>query len=520
MSRWIDRSLLLLDFMHSAAPRLSLSMLLLVAAALPVGGFLFSRREVTVREERDLRPLRQYAAELQNDLNALEQTYERHLSELAAQVSPDDRIAVANACDAISGVEQCSFLYRGGGMAEVHVRGVGVPLGKYSIPTFSTPSQVKPEDFTPLSPESYFDQSASDHGWSELPGRPLYFWRLRHPTLMVALTIDPAIVRGTVQSWLTQWRESHPLPPSSARQALLSADTPDTESQAPDWEQPLTSRFGGWRLVSWDARRTEVHRDRSTLVAATTLAFLLAGMAVFIHAQQRRAWRQAQQRVSFVNSVSHELRTPLTNMLLNLDLVAESLGEEEPDSARRLALVREEAGRLSRLIENVLSFTRKEQGNAPPLRPSACHPAQVVDAVLAQFGPALQRRGITVTRQHEGADDDAGLDSDALSQIVANLLSNVEKYAAGVPARVNTLQSAESFVLRVHDGGPGIPQKAAESVFEPFTRLQDAVSEGASGTGLGLAIARDLATRLGGSLELDPSERGACFVLRLPWSPL
>lgn len=505
--------------MHSAAPRLSLGLLLLVAVALPAGGFLFSRREVTVRQERDLRPLRQYAAQLQSDLNALEQTYEKHLIELAGQVSPDDRIGIANACDAISGVVQCSFLYRGGGVAEVHVRGLGVSPGKYPIPTFTTPSQVKPDDFTPLIADRYLGQSVSNHGWIELPGRPLYFWRQRNPTLMVALTIDPAIVRATIQSWLTQWQESHPMPPSSARQALLSTDTPDTERHAPDWEQPLTSRFGTWRLVSWDARRTVVHRDRSTLIAATSLALLLAGLAIFIHAQQRRAWRLAQQRVSFVNSVSHELRTPLTNMLLNLDLVAETLGEEQPDTARRLNLVREEAGRLSRLIENVLSFTRKEQGSAMPLHPSDCHPAQVVDAVLAQFGPALQRRGITVTRQHEGPDN-ARLDGDALSQIVANLLSNVEKYAPAAPVRVNTSQSADSFFLRVHDGGPGIPQKAAQSVFEPFTRLQDAVSEGASGTGLGLAIARDLAARLGGSLELEPNERGACFVLRLPLSPL
>jgi len=65
---------------------------------------------------------------------------------------------------------------------------------------------------------------------------------------------------------------------------------------------------------------------------------------VFVYVQQQRAHRLAVQRVSFVNRVSHELRTPLTNMLLNLDVVEDSLPETEKQPASRLALVREEAG--------------------------------------------------------------------------------------------------------------------------------------------------------------------------------
>jgi signal transduction histidine kinase len=73
--------------------------------------------------------------------------------------------------------------------------------------------------------------------------------------------------------------------------------------------------------------------------------------------------------------------------------------------------------------------------------------------------------------------------------------------------------------LRVSDGGPGIAEKDAERVFEPFERLDDRVAAGVSGAGLGLSIARELARRMGGELKLVTMEKGACFVFNLPLPP-
>jgi len=197
-------------------------------------------------------------------------------------------------------------------------------------------------------------------------------------------------------------------------------------------------------------------------------------------------------------------------MLLNLDLAAEHVPES---SVGRLALVREEAGRLGRLIENVLTFSRGEQGKLS-LRAHACRPADVLGSVLAQFAPSFERRQITVRR--EGNDATCVLDADALAQVAANLLSNVEKYAPGCEVTVFARCEDERLTMRVADTGAGIPAHAADRVFEPFERLDSRVNEGASGTGLGLAIARDLATRMGGTLRLLPSQRGATFELSVP----
>ncbi|HSI63814.1 MAG TPA: ATP-binding protein, partial [Candidatus Saccharimonadia bacterium] len=98
------------------------------------------------------------------------------------------------------------------------------------------------------------------------------------------------------------------------------------------------------------------------------------------------------------------------------------------------------------------------------------------------------------------------------------LLSNVEKYAPGVPVEIHTSQSDASFKLSVRDEGPGIPVADAGHIFRPFVRLDDRVTAGVTGTGLGLSIALELAERMGGSLRLERRENGACFVLEVPFA--
>src|SRR5690606_38541242 len=110
-------------------------------------------------------------------------------------------------------------------------------------------------------------------------------------------------------------------------------------------------------------------------------------------------------------------------------------------------------------------------------------------------------------------------DADAVGQIVANLVSNVEKYAAsGGSLVIATRQDADRAVVRVTDRGPGIAAAHEGKVFTPFYRVSDRVTDGVTGTGIGLAIARDLARAGGGDLVLVPAGTGACFELILPRS--
>jgi signal transduction histidine kinase len=362
----------------------------------------------------------------------------------------------------------------------------------------------------------------NDHGWIDEPGSPLLFWLRKNSETAVVFLIDRAEVAAAIDRWIIAWSEQ---PFSAVRndggadrllgsreQALASVG--ETNSAHPDLVLSLEDRFGAWQLASWDRLDRRVHYSLPILAASAILALSVGLLAMLVSLQQRRALALAAQRVSFVNRVSHELRSPLTNILLNVDLAAEDIEDLSADGLGRLELVQEEARRLGRLIDNVLSFSRSEQARLR-IEPRLCSPSIVLEAVLAQFRPAFRRRGLEI-RSSADALPPCLLDGDALAQILANLLSNAEKYVRNGGVEVTCTHREDQLLVVVSDTGPGIPAGESERIFQPFERLDIQVTEGVSGTGLGLAISRDLAGRMGGSLRLLPSVRGAAFELRIP----
>jgi signal transduction histidine kinase len=516
--------------MTSSAPRLSLLLLLFAAACIMAGGVVLSRCEEVLRHSQDREPLRAFALALQKELLRLERLHESHLERLVGRLGVGDTLRTQRECAAIAGVVECSLLSRFPGGVEEYVRLPEVRYGDYPRPTFDSPS-LERSDFRVLKRDEFARMDGPAHGWLEDREKPLMFWSQQPRSVVAFLTVETKEVAAVLNGWIVAWLGQHAeyrgllgerallLAPDG--NTLAGSSAPAVASSEPaHWSHILATRYGNWQVVYWD--KVEAHRfhHKPTLVIAAVLSACVATLGLFVYGQQRRAHRLAMQRVSFVNRVSHELRTPLTNMLLNLDIIEDSL-PHEGRAASRLALVREEAGRLARLIANVLTFSRREQGSLK-LRPVACCPAHVVDAVVDQFAPSFARHGITANREDTTDDTPCGLDPDALSQITANLLSNVEKYAPGAPVQISTRREGNDFVLMVRDGGPGVSAADAARVFEPFVRLDDRVAAGVTGTGLGLSIARELAQRMGGTLELGlPSEgstvmKGACFVLRVP----
>jgi signal transduction histidine kinase len=143
----------------------------------------------------------------------------------------------------------------------------------------------------------------------------------------------------------------------------------------------------------------------------------------------------------------------------------------------------------------------------------------VVRRAVERLTPALATKGVHVELQ-AAAPADVRLDGDALTQIIENLISNVEKYAAtGGVVTIATRQDGEYTTLTVADRGPGIPAEARERIFEPFERLGDRVTEAAQGTGIGLAVARELARLHGGDASVLEAPEGATFEVRLHTPP-
>ncbi|HQZ27395.1 MAG TPA: HAMP domain-containing sensor histidine kinase [Verrucomicrobiales bacterium] len=511
-------------------PRFCLTLLLpaatlLAAVAVLWGGIQLAREQRVEKIPVDPAAAVALARTIQRELTALESLYEAQLDTLARS-DLNNRFDLRDAVNELVGIRQLSTL-SANGQVSLHLLSDEETRDEAELPL-----PVFKEENLPLGRETAFFVTEAEirsatmelsFHWIERDG--LTFFHLNVSNLRsVFLLIDKPSVSRAIQTALADTIRRQ-IDSAKNREgtlavfvdgAILANHGPEPDAE-PDLIRQAESRFGHWQVRTRDPRTTFVEYDRNILFGAIFLALLLAAAGGLATASLHRALRLAERRVSFVNQVSHELKTPLTNILLNTDLAADETNEA---GRKRLAMVQEEARRLSRLIDNVLTYSHRNESTPTtaretiPLRP-------IIDRVAEQFRPALTRREIELT-----VSGDSPLEAlahpDLVAQILGNLLSNIEKYAAaGGIACIHLALRGDEAVIRVSDAGPGIPTTSGERVFLPFQRLHNKTSEGASGTGLGLSIARELAGRMGGSLQLvsrDPSDEatGATFDLLLP----
>jgi signal transduction histidine kinase len=500
---------------------------LLAAAALALwGGERLARREMETRTPADRERLHDFSAALREELDWLDDAYRGHLRRIAAEAPYVPAERTSSACTGVVGVREC-HLFRRGNKAAVS-KSSQAALARGRLPEVEAKGGKRPlnPDLAVVLPEDLFTvERSGESGIIVAPdGTHQVRWMRPDADHLVAFTIDTPALRNATRSHLEMWLAA-PFAPLRESGELVSLTGPGnvplvtlpaaTDPGPAALVMPHRTSLGEWQVQAWDRRHVTTIHDSATLILASGIAAALLLLGAFLSIQQRRALRLAEERVSFVNRVSHELGSPLTNILLNLDLSLRALDERPAESRRRLSLVNEEVQRLARLVSNVLTFSRGERKTLD-LRPAACIPDEVVEGVLAQFQPSLERRKVSVEWQR-GASSGTRLDPDALAQITGNLISNVEKYAStGGWLGLETRMENGRFQLRIRDRGPGIPPRQKERIFEAFERVHRGVSEGSSGTGLGLSIARDLARRMGGDLLLKSSENGAVFQLDLP----
>ena len=289
------------------------------------------------------------------------------------------------------------------------------------------------------------------------------------------------------------------------------------KSAEPFCEIPVVDPLASWRLQCFVPDDQLVARSSSSWVGLAamlaTIALVLGLSGYFLVREYARDMRSAEQQVSFVNQVSHELKTPLTNIRMYAELLERDFDQLETDvenaARKRLDVILSESQRLSRLIGNVLTFAR-HQRDTLSLRPSKAAPGQVIEQIVDRFRPSLEAAGIAINVASTG-DETMLIDTDILEQIVGNLISNVEKYAAtGERLDVDSCVADGELTVNVRDAGPGIKASNQELVFEPFRRERNDVSS-ATGTGIGLSIARELARLHGGDLVLKESQQGCWF---------
>jgi signal transduction histidine kinase len=296
-----------------------------------------------------------------------------------------------------------------------------------------------------------------------------------------------------------------------------------------EWNKPFVAAEIGALLPHWEVAVYLLNPSKLNEAARTirlTLGLMIAIMIVaivtggyLILKDTRRQLAIARQKTDFVSNVSHELKTPLTSIRMFCDLLAEGKIQEEGKRQAFLQIISSEAGRLTRLINNVLDFAKLDRGEKKYAFRELDLGA-LVNEIVENYRPHLETAGFKL--DYRAPQEKIGIqgDPDALAQVIVNLLSNAEKYSKDekdIVVEVGRGEDIRMARVRVLDRGPGVPKGSEAKIFEQFYRADDSLSHGVEGSGLGLTLARQIARAHQGDVLYDPRpEGGSCFTVLLP----
>ncbi|MFT4048567.1 MAG: HAMP domain-containing sensor histidine kinase [Solirubrobacterales bacterium] len=224
---------------------------------------------------------------------------------------------------------------------------------------------------------------------------------------------------------------------------------------------------------------------------------------------QDRLGRADRARKAFIANASHELRTPLFSLGGYVELMREEELDEETQR-EFLDQMHVQIKRMTKLATDLLDVSKIDTGSLA-IQPQHVNLASLARSVVREFEPAALQHESELSVDAED-DVEAICDPDRVAQITRILVDNALSHTpSGTNIEIAMDSDSDGVVMRVSDNGPGIP---AEDIGRIFDRFHTGDKTG--GTGLGLAIARDLATAMQGSLNVDTDGSGTCFTLRLP----
>lgn len=228
--------------------------------------------------------------------------------------------------------------------------------------------------------------------------------------------------------------------------------------------------------------------------------------------------RLDRQRKEFVANVSHELRTPLTTIKSYLEALDDGAIEEPELASRFLQVTRQEADRMSRLINDLLQLSKLDaQQTRMQKRPLPSAP--LLQQAFDRFSMPAKQKEIAFTCDVDEDLPHVFIDGDQIDRVLDNLISNAVKYTPEKGSiQLSAYQRSDGFlVVKVSDTGIGIPNKDLQRIFERFYRVDKARSREMGGTGLGLSIAKEIVELHGGEIWIESLyQKGTTVSFTLP----
>lgn len=279
---------------------------------------------------------------------------------------------------------------------------------------------------------------------------------------------------------------------------------------------------GGWWIARKGLRPVEQMATRAADIDAADLSQRvpvpaahdeLRHLAQTLNQMLARLERGVAARERLVADASHELRAPLAAMRAELEV---SLRHSQLDDETRglLTSTREEVVRMGRIVDNLLTLARVDQGQLELL--VASHDLlQIATDGVRPYLVAAANAGVAITVDGEPAIVTG--DRDRLDQVLGNLVDNAVRVAPPASdVRVTVGSRDGEATLSVSDAGPGVPEATREHIFERFTR-GDPTRARTGGAGLGLAICHEIVRAHGGHIRVEDNDQGgATFVVTLP----
>ncbi|HAV42800.1 TPA: hypothetical protein DCX15_02125 [bacterium] len=294
-----------------------------------------------------------------------------------------------------------------------------------------------------------------------------------------------------------------------------------------NWRRPFVAReiseiLPHWEMVAYltDPNVASSKAHMAALIMWMLVIILIISITtggVLILKSLYSEMALAKQKTTFVANVSHELKTPLTSIRLFTEMLKERCQPDEAKRKKYLDIMLSETERLTRLINNVLDFSRMEQGK----RDYNMRELDLISLCKNIF------EGQRVRLEHNGfevsfrADTECLIvqaDEEAIKQVALNLLANAEKYSdKRREISIELVQSQNSALINIKDRGIGIPSREAENIFKEFYRVDDTLTSRVRGSGLGLTIAQRIIQDHHGEILYLPREGGgSIFQIRLP----
>ncbi|WP_160671645.1 ATP-binding protein [Clostridium sp. C8-1-8] len=221
-------------------------------------------------------------------------------------------------------------------------------------------------------------------------------------------------------------------------------------------------------------------------------------------------------KTDFIGTVSHELKTPLTSLMMGVGLLNDKkLGALNEKQHRILETLKEDVEKLNGLVMNLLKISKLETDKAA-FDMEVCNILEIIYKSISKFKKLIEGKKISIYYEIEDKLPDIVGDSEKISWVLNNIISNAIRYTEKGAITVGAYKDDDNVFIYVKDTGRGIPKEFIEKIFEKFVRVEgfEVMPES---TGLGLAIAKDIVKAHGGDIWCESElDNGSKFIFSLP----